>query len=198
LASAQESRSLSGGESQLKKLLKSKILGLAAIERSRAHQRSRLTWIKKGDANTHYFHIVANTRRKNNFISLLNNGTESATTQTQKHHMLFQHFQNHIGSSVQRNHTLNFVELGWQPLQLHHLDLPFSELEVEKTIKALPKQKAHRPDGVIGTFFRACWNTIKADYMSALDQFYSINQQGLHFLNQALIVLIQKNRMLKE
>jgi hypothetical protein len=127
LDNAQENRALTEDELQLKKLLKNRILGLASIERSRARQQSRLTWIRKGDANTKYFHIMASTRRKNNFIAVLNNGTNAVTSQRDKHQVNFQHFQNHIGSSLQRKHTLNYAELGWQPRQLSHLDLPFSE-----------------------------------------------------------------------
>jgi hypothetical protein len=33
------------------------------------------------------------------------------------------------------------------PQQLHHLDLPFTKQEVEKTIKSMPKQKAPGLDG---------------------------------------------------
>jgi hypothetical protein len=71
------------------------------------------------------------------------------------------------------------------------MGLPFSE-QVEGVIKAMPKQKALIPDGFIGTFFRQCWNTIKTDCMATIKQFYNRNQQGLYFLNQALVVLIPK------
>jgi hypothetical protein len=176
----------------LKRLVKSRVLGLLAIERSRARQQSRMTWIKKGDANMRYFQIMENSRGKNNFIEVLNDGIVSATSQSDKHQLIFQHFQAHLGSSSQRNHMLNFVELGWEPQQLHYLNLPFSEQEVERVIKALPKQKAPRPDGFIGTFFRTCWNIIKVDCIAALQQFYNMNQQGLQFLNQALVILLPK------
>jgi exonuclease III len=48
----QEIRQWSEGEKNLIQTLKVRLLGLAAIERSRARQKSRLTWLQKGDANT--------------------------------------------------------------------------------------------------------------------------------------------------
>jgi hypothetical protein len=70
---AQESRALSEDEIQLRKLLKHMLLGLAAIDRSRARQKSRLTWLKKGDTNTKYFHTMANIRKTRNYITVLKN-----------------------------------------------------------------------------------------------------------------------------
>lgn len=56
----------------------------------------------------------------------------------------------------------------------------------------MPKQKAPGPDDFIGAFFSQCWSIIKADCMDDVQQFYSKNQHGLYFLNQALVVLIPK------
>jgi hypothetical protein len=56
----------------------------------------------------------------------------------------------------------------------------------------MPKEKSPGPDGFIGSFFRTCWDIIRDDIMAAVNQFYNLNQQGLHFLNQALVVLIPK------
>jgi hypothetical protein len=60
---AQEDRELSGEEKQLRSFLKSKLLGIAAIDRIKWRQRSRITWIREGDANTKLFHLRANGRR---------------------------------------------------------------------------------------------------------------------------------------
>jgi hypothetical protein len=59
-------------------------------------------------------------------------------------------------------------------------------------VKSMPRIKALSPDGYIGLFFRCCWEIIHHDLMRAIDQFYNLNQQGLQFLNQALVVLIPK------
>ena len=52
---AQESRALSDAEFHLRKMLKLKILGLAAIDHARKRQVSRITWLRAGDAPTTFF-----------------------------------------------------------------------------------------------------------------------------------------------
>lgn len=52
LEKAQERRNLTEEELQFKKYLKAKSLGLAVIQKARARQHARLTWIRKGDSNT--------------------------------------------------------------------------------------------------------------------------------------------------
>jgi hypothetical protein len=54
LEKVQEFRVWLAAEHNLIKLLKSRILGLAAVDRSRARQKSRLTWMRLGDANTFF------------------------------------------------------------------------------------------------------------------------------------------------
>jgi hypothetical protein len=73
------------------------------------------------------------------------------------------------------------------------LELPFTEQEVASTIQSMPKEKVLGPDGFIGPF-RKCWDIVKPEIMDAVQQFYNMNQQGLHFLNQALVVLIPKKQ----
>jgi hypothetical protein len=59
---------------------------------------------------------------------------------------------------------------------LSHLEDPISEQELARVIKEAPKDKAPNPDGFIGLFFVACWDIIKEDFMSAVHQFFSLNQ----------------------
>jgi hypothetical protein len=68
---AQENRQLSAEESQLRSELKAQVMSLAAVERSRHHQASRLVWLREGDNYTKFFHIKASGRRRRNFIPCL-------------------------------------------------------------------------------------------------------------------------------
>jgi hypothetical protein len=71
LEKAQENRQLSTNELDFRRTLKIKILGIASIQRARARQHSRHIWMRLGDANTKFFHLVANNKRKKNFIRSL-------------------------------------------------------------------------------------------------------------------------------
>jgi hypothetical protein len=57
LKQAQDSRALSAAEQELPTKLKFKSLGLASMARVIARQRSRLTFLRDGDANTRFFHL---------------------------------------------------------------------------------------------------------------------------------------------
>jgi hypothetical protein len=61
-----------------------------------------------------------------------------------------------------------------------------------KYYQSYAQRKVSRPDGFIEIFFKECWGIINGEVMSAVTQFYNLNQQGLQFLNQPLVVLIPK------
>jgi hypothetical protein len=187
-----ENRVLFAAERQLIKHLRLRLLGMAGIKKSRARQRSRITWMRQGDANTKFFHLMTNARKKKNFIHSLQTENVIALTQNAKHEAIYQHFLQHTCTYVPRQCYMNFSELRWEPRNLEHLDLPFTEDEIKEVIMAVPKEKAPCPDGYIDRFFSPCWSTIKVDLTNAVQHFYLMNHPGLHLLNQAFVVLIPK------
>ena len=68
LEATQEHRLLTGMELDLCRRLKAHSTGLTTIEKSRIRQRSRLTYIRCGDANTKFFHSRVSARRRKNYI----------------------------------------------------------------------------------------------------------------------------------
>lgn len=71
LEMAHERRNLSQEELEFKKFLKSRLMGMAVIQKCQAKQHSRLRWIRHGDSNARFFHIHANVRRKQNFVNAI-------------------------------------------------------------------------------------------------------------------------------
>ena len=90
---AQEYRSLSQEELQLRRQLKIRSMGLAAIEKSRIRQKSRLTNIKCGDANTKLFHIRANSRARKNYIQCLQSDNGIAFMHKDKEEVIGDYFR---------------------------------------------------------------------------------------------------------
>jgi hypothetical protein len=91
-----------------------------------------------------------------------------------------------------RTCSLNFADLGWEPKDLSHLELPFTEEELKRVILDAPKGKSSWADGFIGIFFSSYWEIIREDLIKAVQFFYQMNQQELHYLNQAFVVLVPK------
>jgi hypothetical protein len=83
LDKARENRMLSLDESWLHKTLKATYLGLASLERTIARQRTRLTSLKDGDANSAYFHQHCTYRwHKKRFVASSRSIASSPTTTT--------------------------------------------------------------------------------------------------------------------
>ena len=105
---AQEERSLSVNEMTLRRSLKAKLLGLAAMERSKWRQRSRFTWIRAGDASTKLFLLGANGRRRRNHIPSLVGPSGVTQKHNEKAKILLEHFCNLMGSTVSSDVGMNW------------------------------------------------------------------------------------------
>jgi hypothetical protein len=111
LEKAQERRQLSEIELHLLRSLKAKSLGLAAMQKSRVKQHSRLKWIKQGDANTKFFHLHANIRRNQHFIKELQSETGIVMTQQDKEEAIFNFYNSILGVPPARNSSLDWTAL---------------------------------------------------------------------------------------
>ena len=189
---AQENRDLSDSEHRLQNKLKKRILGWAVIEKARKRQSSRVTYLREGDANTKFFHIKANSRRRKNFIQRLKKGQGWAISHQEKQQVIHDHFSSIMADPPARSRDFNWDALCLPSVNLSSLDDPFTEQEVHAAIKQLPHDKAPGPDGYTGNFFKTCWNTVKQDLVAAINYFHMGRWANLSLLNKANIVLIPK------
>jgi endonuclease/exonuclease/phosphatase family metal-dependent hydrolase len=191
---AQDRRPLTTAEFQLRKDLKVRVLGLAAVERSRRRQASRLIWLREGDACTKFFYLRANGRCRKNHIACLK--TEDGTykwSHEDKEQVLYSYFQSILGSKESRQATFNWANLNLPQLpEQHRLDEPFTEQEVLMAIDQLPAEKAPGPDGFNGIFYKTCWDIIKPDLIAAFQCLYNQTTGPLPKLNGALLTLLSK------
>ena len=124
---AQESRPLQPNELWLRNNLKKHSLALASLLRTISRLRSRINWLKDGDANTRLFHQHARYRKKKNFIPKLHVGDQVITKHEDKAAVVLDFYDSLIGTECARGRTINLDTLGSPGFDLEALDLPFSE-----------------------------------------------------------------------
>jgi hypothetical protein len=189
---AQDNRLLSTNELHLRASLKRKVVALAVVERARRKQCARINNIKEGYANTKFFHMRVNARRRKNHIHRMKDNHGWVTDQNAKEEIVSNHFQSIMGTRVARTHDFNWEELNLPTVDLHSLGDPFTEEEVKNAIDQMPRDKAPSPDGYTGAFFKSCWGIIKEDLMCAILIFGDLNVQNFHWINSTNISLLPK------
>ena len=189
---AQDARVLAAGEIWLKNNLKKHCLALASLKRTIARLRSRINWLKDGDANTKLFQQHARHRKRKNFIGKLVSEDQIYTNHADKASIIDDFYNSLLGTHVDRENTVDLTELGLNTHDLTKLDLPFTAEEVWRTIEQLPPDKAPGPDGFTGRFYRSCWSIIKDDIIAAISAIWSRKFVNFEVLNTAFITLLPK------
>jgi hypothetical protein len=75
---------------------------------------------------------------------------------------------------------------------LDNLESPFSDKEIEETIKQLPNEKSPGLDGFNNEFIKACWPIIGSDIKGLIQDFYE-EKISLESINDSLITIIPKS-----
>jgi hypothetical protein len=192
LEATQETRTLTPEEIDLRRQLKARSTRLAAIEKARIRQQSRLAHIRNGDANTKFFHIRASTRLRKNYIHRLHADGGMAITHIDKEKAVAEYFSDHLSSVAPRTTSFDWNALGYMPRDLSMLEAPFTQEKIKDTVDSMSSDKAPGLDGFTGAFFKTCWEIIKGDITAALNSMFMLNSQGFELLNSANIILLPK------
>jgi len=131
----QEHRQLTDDEIRLRRDLKVRFLGLTAVEKLRAQQKSRLTHIRANESSSKLFFLYANGRRRKNFIRHLVTEDGIKHTHQEKADAVFQHFNCRIGECQNREPTVDWDAINLLPQNLHHLEDDFTDQELKAIIQ---------------------------------------------------------------
>ena len=187
-----DTRTLSDSERTLRADLKRKCLGLSSLDRTIARQRARVRYLADGDANTRYFHLLAAGRKRKNTITRLKVNGDFTSSHDAMEQAIFEHFRGVFGTAGHAEGTVDFAALGIEQQDLALLEQVVSEEEVWNAIKALPPDRAPRPDGYTGAFYKHSWSVIKHDVLAAINATLFGDCKAFGRLNGALIVLLPK------
>ncbi|PNY13834.1 cysteine-rich receptor-like protein kinase [Trifolium pratense] len=159
-------------ESEELRVLSSQLLSLSSLNCRNQWQKSRLVWLKDGDANSKFFHGVVSSRRRGNAI----------------HNLVAK------GHQSPNNDRPGIDNLQFQSLsssEAYELEKPFTEEEVKQSVWDCESFKSLGPDGVNFGFVKDFWPEIKGDFMRFMLEFYS-NGKLVRGSNSTFIVLIPK------
>jgi len=104
----------------------------------------------------------------------------------------FAHFDNLLGSGIDRECTLNLDGLIEPSDDLLGLVADFIEEEIWNALRCLPARKVPGSDGFTTDFLQACRPIVKQDFLAVFHQLDALRGRGFHRLNQALLTLLPK------
>ncbi|KAM0877047.1 hypothetical protein ACQ4PT_035764 [Festuca glaucescens] len=174
---------LSQDERRFRAMLKMNGLGIAAMQRSMWRQRSRVVWLRDGDASTRFFHAMANARRRKSYIHRLEMDEE----------MLWDYFDKLIGNPKDRPHSLDLQFLGVNAVDLADLDLPINSEEAKAALMEMDSGKAPGPDGFTALFFKKAWHIVAPDVLRAIKAIECCRADQFELLNDATLIMLPKN-----
>lgn len=138
-------------------------------------QRGKQKWILEGDANTTFFHLVANGRKRKKAILNLENQGKNIVDGQEIKELIYKLYKALFGKQKERN--VHLSQNVWaQDRRLERGDReilcqPFTEEEVKRAIFDMKVESAPG-NGFSVTFYRSCWEFIKEPFMNMVNDFY--------------------------
>ncbi|GAU40836.1 hypothetical protein TSUD_287740 [Trifolium subterraneum] len=168
------------------------IMALSKLQASMHWQKSRINWLKEGDANIKFFHGIMSARRRVNAMHsfVVNRHTIDGVEEVRQ--LVFNHFSQHFRKK-------NFLRPDISSLSFklvlerdrEELIKPFLLEEIKTAIWDCDSFKSPGPDGINLGFFKDFWDILKVDLLNFFSEFH---RQGIitKGLNSTFIALIPK------
>ena len=158
-------------------------------------QRGRDKIILEGDANTSFFHLTANGRRRKKTILSLEHEGSIVTDPSQIQEIIYAYYKDLFGKGQPRKVSLmpgvwpSERKLSMADNEM--LNRTFTEEEVKKSVFEMKENTAPGPNGFGVTFYKKCWNLIKGELMEMINDFY-LGNLDLTKLNYGIVTLVPK------
>ena len=170
----------------------------ALMEETSWRQKSRETWLKKGDRNTGFFHRMANAHRRRNYLKSISINGRKLDTEAEIKEGLVNAYQNLLsdpGGWRPPLPDLALNEIGHE--EAAKLEEIFSEEEIWAAVSGLNSEKAPGPDGFPLAFWSFSWDFVKNEVLGFFKEFH---EQGrfVKQLNATFLVLIPKKQNVED
>ena len=167
-------RQLTSQESMKRKNLQQDLWTAAQKHESLMRQKARSRWIKEGDRNSRYFHMLINSHRSTNTLNgvLINGSWVEEPNRVKEEVRSF--FQQRYQEPMQSRPVLNGVT--FNSIGQHENNLLveiFTEEEIRRGVWDCGNEKSPSPDGLNFKFIKHFWQTMKADILRFLCEFHA-------------------------
>jgi hypothetical protein len=158
-------------------------------------QRSRIQWTLQGDANTAYFHAIANGRRRKCTIMALASPSGPITDKAAIQDHIYSFYRDLMGTEEPQ--LLSLVEGIWASNQTVSaaenlaLAISFSDQDLDEVLSLTKADTAPGPDGFPVSFFKSCWGWLKPLILNILNEF-DLGRLDIARLNFGVLSLIPK------
>ncbi|XP_021996282.1 uncharacterized protein LOC110893484 [Helianthus annuus] len=156
-------------------------------------QKSKVDWLRAGDANTKFFHASLKSRNHVTRIEVISNSHGVLFQGDDVSKALVHHYENFIGieDDINLHPTHDLFVKRLRNEDANHMVRPVTSEEVKLAMFSMGNDKAPGPDGYTAAFYKHAWPIIGQDVASAIMDFFSSGKL-LKELNSTLIVLILK------
>ncbi|XP_042493126.1 uncharacterized protein LOC122072786 [Macadamia integrifolia] len=158
-------------------------------------EKSRSRWRLQGDRCFKFFHITAKVRRIKNTIRVLKDGDGRILSEKNQLEGYVSYFyKSFLKRFTSSNHLdmLDCIPSVLTDIDRWRLDVMPSNAEITEAVWDLDPECSPRPDGLPGTFYRACWDIIYEDVCNVVRGFFSRNLMP-YGMNNNFFVLIPKS-----
>jgi retron-type reverse transcriptase len=187
----EERRMLTSLEASFRNILKRKIAFLIHLIAIAARQIGKVTWCTLGDEDSRFYHARASARLRQNKIKVIESGGIHYFTHKEKERIFTDYYRAILGSEATIQPLIEFREVYTTQLNLSHLSHPFTEQEVYKALRQIPRDKCPGPDGFGSAVYHDFWDIVKPEVFNFFHQFFH-EQSQLERNNRSFIVLLKK------
>jgi hypothetical protein len=186
--------SLSPEEHILREVCKAELERMAQLEEVSWRQKSRSLWLKEGDNNTKFFHKMANSHRRYNYMDKVEVDGVVFEEESEIREKVVHFYESLYQETETWRPTVDGLEFEMiTENESAVLERQFDKEEVLQVVKDLQGDKAPGPDGFTMAFFQKCWSVLEADVMGFFDEVYHYCKFE-RSLNASFIALIPKKQ----
>ncbi|KAJ9545220.1 hypothetical protein OSB04_024927 [Centaurea solstitialis] len=159
-----------------------------------ASQRAKVKWLREGDSNTRFFHMVVKEKRYAQQVHSIRNSCGVYVYDDEVPLSFVENLKFLLGT---RDDSLDpIMPSKWflNPLCLSdalHMIRPISDSDIRNAMFSIGNEKAPGSDGFTAKFFKASWSIVGGDVTTAIHNFFYRSKLDKE-LNHTLICLLPK------